>query len=61
LSEELGGQALIDLIVEETHTCYMGDRGQRHDWGYGCGECPACQLRKTGFEHFMEARSLAEG
>lgn len=60
LSEDLGGQALVDLIVEETHTCYMGDRGQRHDWGYGCGECPACQLRKTGFEHFMEAKATVE-
>ena len=44
-----GGQALVDLIAEHTHTCYLGDRSQRHDWGYGCGECPACQLRASGY------------
>lgn len=49
LSKELGGQALVDIIVEETHTCYLGDRSQRHDWGYGCGTCPACDLRAKGF------------
>ena len=56
LSQTLGGQALVDLILEETHTCYLGERGARHAWGYGCGECPACQLRKTGFEHFLEIK-----
>ncbi len=56
LSKELGGEALVDLILEETHTCYMGERGDRHAWGYGCGDCPACQLRKTGFEHFIEMK-----
>lgn len=45
LAHTLGGEALVDLIVEHTHTCYMGDRVHRHDWGYGCGECPACALR----------------
>ncbi len=49
LSEELGGRALVDLIVEETHTCYLGDRSHRHAWGYGCGTCPACDLRAKGF------------
>ena len=49
LAQEIGGDALIDLLVEETHTCYLGDRSQRHDWGYGCGECPACRLRAQGF------------
>ena len=49
LAERLGGRALVDLIVEETHTCYRGDRTQRHDWGYGCGECPACDLRARGW------------
>ena len=44
-----GGQALVDLIVEHSHTCYLGDRSQRHAWGYGCGQCPACQLRAAGF------------
>jgi 7-cyano-7-deazaguanine synthase len=46
------GQQLIDLVVEHTHTCYLGDRTHRHAWGYGCGECPACALRKRGWEQF---------
>ncbi|MEM1146657.1 MAG: 7-cyano-7-deazaguanine synthase QueC [Pseudomonadota bacterium] len=49
LAEELGGAALIDLIAEETHTCYLGDRKRRHEWGYGCGTCPACELRANGY------------
>jgi len=52
LAHELGGQKLVDLIVEETHTCYQGDRVHRHAWGYGCGVCPACDLRRKGFEAF---------
>ncbi|WP_394788321.1 7-cyano-7-deazaguanine synthase QueC [Rhodoferax sp.] len=52
LAHQLGGQALVDLIVEDTHTCYLGDRSHRHAWGYGCGECPACVLRARGFERF---------
>ncbi len=48
LADQLGGAALTELIVEHTHTCYHGVRGKRHDWGYGCGECPACALRKAG-------------
>jgi 7-cyano-7-deazaguanine synthase len=47
-----GGQQLVDLVVEHTHTCYLGDRTHRHAWGYGCGECPACALRKRGWEQF---------
>jgi 7-cyano-7-deazaguanine synthase len=50
LAQDLGGQALVDLIVEETHTCYLGERGARHAWGHGCGTCPACALRKKGYE-----------
>jgi 7-cyano-7-deazaguanine synthase len=50
-----GGQALVDLIVEHTHTCYLGDRTQRQDWGYGCGQCPACQLRAAGFARYAQA------
>ena len=49
LAETLGGQTLVDLILEETHTCYEGERGQRHGWGYGCGQCPACTLRARGW------------
>jgi 7-cyano-7-deazaguanine synthase len=52
-----GGQALVDLIVEHTHTCYLGDRVHRHAWGYGCGTCPACELRAKGFEKFQRASS----
>ena len=48
-----GGQALVELIIEHTHTCYLGDRGQRHAWGYGCGECPACLLRARGYAGFV--------
>jgi 7-cyano-7-deazaguanine synthase len=49
LAQELGGKPFIELLVEETHTCYLGDRSRRHDWGYGCGDCPACRLRADGF------------
>ena len=49
LARDLGGQALVDLIVEDTHTCYLGDRTHRHPWGYGCGSCPACELRANGW------------
>jgi 7-cyano-7-deazaguanine synthase len=49
LAEQLGGEDLVDLIVEETHSCYRGERGVRHGWGYGCGACPACELRARGF------------
>ena len=54
LAEDLGGQALVGLIAEETHTCYKGERLHRHAWGYGCGECPACKLRKAGFEKWKQ-------
>ncbi|RDI26998.1 7-cyano-7-deazaguanine synthase QueC [Pseudacidovorax intermedius] len=54
LAESLGGQGLVDLIVEDTHTCYEGDRTQRHDWGWGCGHCPACQLRAQGWAGYIE-------
>ena len=50
-----GGQALVDLIIEHTHTCYLGDRTHRHAWGYGCGQCPACELRQRGYERFVLA------
>lgn len=50
LAEQLGGQTLVDIIVNDTHTCYVGDREHLHDWGYGCGECPACELRAKGYD-----------
>jgi len=59
LTQELGGAALIDLVVEHTHTCYLGQRGLRHDWGYGCGACPACELRAGGWQRWHAAASGA--
>ncbi len=56
LALNLGGEPLVRLIVEESPTCYLGERGQRFDWGYGCGECPACQLRAAGWEKFAGQR-----
>jgi 7-cyano-7-deazaguanine synthase len=56
LAEEIGGQPLLDLIIEQSHSCYLGDRTHRHAWGYGCGECPACQLRADGFQKFMASK-----
>lgn len=55
MAQELGGEALVELIVNETHTCYLGDRTVLHDWGYGCGDCPACVLRAKGFSTFRKA------
>ncbi len=55
LTERLGGEALIDLVAEHTHTCYMGDRSRRHEWGYGCGLCPACDLRRAGYNAWVHA------
>ena len=57
LTESLGGPALNDAIVEKTHTCYLGERGARHPWGYGCGECPACKLRAAGHAAFLADRA----
>ena len=56
MAEDIGGAALLALVVEDTHSCYLGDRTRRHDWGYGCGTCPACQLRAQGFAKFMSRR-----
>lgn len=53
LSHQLGGQPLVDLIVEDTHTCYLGERTQKHAWGHGCGTCPACELRSQGFASYV--------
>ena len=56
LADEIGGSALVDVVVEETHTCYLGDRTRRHPWGYGCDACPACDLRRTGWEQWRVRR-----
>ena len=52
LAWDLGGDVLVELIQDETHSCYEGDRTHRHEWGYGCGTCPACELRRKGWEAF---------
>jgi 7-cyano-7-deazaguanine synthase len=49
MTRKLGGDTLVELVAERTHTCYAGDRTKRHDWGYGCGACPACELRASGW------------
>ncbi len=56
LAEELGGEALVTLINRETHSCYRGDRSVSHDWGYGCGNCPACELRAQGWARYAGGR-----
>ncbi|HZL95460.1 MAG TPA: 7-cyano-7-deazaguanine synthase QueC [Vicinamibacterales bacterium] len=56
LAVEIGGDAFLDLLIEDSHSCYLGDRGKRHDWGYGCGTCPACQLRAQGFAKFKTSK-----
>ncbi len=55
LGRTLGGEPLVDLILEDTHTCYLGERGRRHAWGYGCGTCPACELRQAGYQDWNDA------
>jgi 7-cyano-7-deazaguanine synthase len=57
LAEALGGQPFLDLVIEGSHSCYRGDRSQRHDWGYGCNDCPACALRAQGFAQFMSRKT----
>ena len=56
LAQSIGGEKLVDLIIEHTHTCYLGDRTHRQDWGYGCGECPACDLRAKGFARWRSSK-----
>ncbi len=56
MAQDIGGQPLIDLLLGQTHTCYLGDREHRHAWGFGCGECPACRLRAEGFAKWKGKR-----
>lgn len=56
LAEQAGGEALVDLIRTGTHTCYLGARGALHPWGYGCGTCPACELRARGYQQYVTAK-----
>ncbi len=57
LADDIGGERLVDIVIEETHSCYRGEREGRHAWGYGCGSCPACRLRAEGFAQWMAGRS----
>ena len=57
MAERLGGEELSQIVIEHSHTCYLGDRMSRHPWGYGCGSCPACDLRAKGFAAWREAQS----
>jgi len=52
LADQLGGRALVELIRNDSHSCYLGDRSHRHDWGFGCGTCPACELRRAGWNRY---------
>ena len=61
LAESLGGDALVELIRTDTHTCYLGERGELHDWGYGCGQCPACELRARGYAEYRAGRHSPDG
>lgn len=54
MAQKIGGQALVDIIIEHTHTCYLGDRETKHAWGYGCGSCPACDLRSKGYASWLQ-------
>lgn len=53
MANDFGGEEFVELIRSETHTCYLGDRSALHDWGYGCGKCPACELRATGYKSYV--------
>lgn len=59
LAEQLGGGDLVELILEHTHSCYKGERGARHEWGYGCGTCPACALRAKGYAEWRKGQPSA--
>jgi 7-cyano-7-deazaguanine synthase len=61
LANDLGGQALVDIILEHSHSCYLGNRETRHGWGYGCGGCPACALREEGYAGFIENSVTIDG
>lgn len=53
LAVKLGGDPLLQIIIEDTHTCYLADRSNKHAWGYGCNECPACHLRSSGYKKYQ--------
>mgnify|MGYP001081673444 FL=1 len=57
LAQDLGGTELVEIIRTQTNTCYLGDRSTLHDWGYGCGTCPACELRASGYAEYAKSVS----
>jgi 7-cyano-7-deazaguanine synthase len=57
LADEIGGDRLMHIVLEHTHSCYMGDRTHRHDWGFGCGTCPACELRSQGWLGYVATKA----
>ena len=61
MSETLGSDKFIDLIREATHSCYRGDRNTRHEWGYGCNDCPACELRYKGYKQWVAQKKVSHG
>ena len=56
MAEDLGGEPLVRLVTENTHSCYKGDRTRRHEWGYGCDDCPACELRSNGYHRYKSGK-----
>lgn len=60
MAANIGGQSLTNLIIEHTHTCYLGDRSKSFEWGYGCGECPSCELRRAGYEQWVQNNAIKE-
>ncbi|QNT78020.1 7-cyano-7-deazaguanine synthase QueC [Entomobacter blattae] len=60
LADSLGGQPLVELINHESHSCYLGERTHRHEWGYGCGHCPACELRRSGWDRYQALQGAQE-
>jgi len=60
LAHDLGGEPLVALIRTDTHTCYLGERGQLHEWGHGCGACPACELRAKGYREYAAGVSTKD-
>jgi 7-cyano-7-deazaguanine synthase len=57
IADDLGGSTLVGLVRDQTHTCYLGEREITHDWGAGCGTCPACELRARGWAEFISGKS----
>jgi 7-cyano-7-deazaguanine synthase len=57
MAEKLGGESLLEIVRKETHTCYLGDHSTQHEWGYGCGKCPACELRASGYARYLEPKT----